>query len=35
MGPELHDVHSVRERLNVPSTERTYELVCELLRRSC
>ena len=35
MGPELHDVHSVRERLSVPSTERTYELVCELLRRSC
>lgn len=35
MGPELHDVHSVREQLNVPSTERTYELVCELLRRSC
>ena len=31
MGPELHDVHSVRERLSVPSTERTYELVCELL----
>ena len=34
LGPELHDVHSVRERLNVPSTERVYELVCELLKRS-
>ena len=34
MGPELHDVHSVRERLNVPSTQRTYELVCEILKRS-
>ena len=34
LGPELHDVHSVRERLNVPSTERVYELVCEVLRRS-
>ena len=34
MGPELHDVHSVRERLNVPSTERVYALVCEALRRS-
>ena len=34
MGPELHDVHSVRERLSVPSTERVYHLVCEILRRS-
>ena len=34
MGPELHDVHSVRERLNVPSTERVYELLCEALKRS-
>ena len=34
LGPELHDVHSVRERLNVPSTQRTYELVCEILKRS-
>ena len=25
---------SVRERLSVPSTERVYELVCEVLRRS-
>lgn len=34
MGPELHDVHSVWERLNVPSTERVYALLCEVLRRS-
>ena len=34
LGPELHDVHSVRERLSVPSTERVYELVREVLRRS-
>jgi di/tripeptidase len=34
MGPELHDVHSVNERLNVASTERVYKLVCEVLRRS-
>ena len=34
LGPELHDVHSVRERLNVPSTGRVYELVCEILKRS-
>ena len=34
MGPELHDVHSVEERLNVASTERVYRLVCEVLARS-
>ena len=34
MGPELHDVHSVEERLNVASTERVYKLVCEILARS-
>lgn len=33
MGPEMHDVHSVRERLNAASTERTYELLCEALKR--
>ena len=34
LGPELHDVHSVCERLSVPSTGRVYELVCEVLKRS-
>lgn len=34
IGPELHDVHSVRERLSVSSTERVYNLVCEILKRS-
>lgn len=34
MGPELHDVHSVKERLSVSSTKLVYELTCELLRRS-
>ena len=33
LGPELHDVHSVKERLSVPSTGRVYEVVRELLRR--
>ncbi|MBQ2729722.1 MAG: aminoacyl-histidine dipeptidase [Clostridia bacterium] len=33
-GPDLRDVHSTRERLNVPSTERMYRLVCEILKRS-
>ena len=34
MGPELHDVHSVQERLNVPSTQRVYEVVRRFLERS-
>lgn len=33
-GPELHDIHSVNERLGVASTGRLYELVCEVLKRS-
>ena len=33
-GPELRDVHSTQERLNVPSTRRAYQVTCELLRRS-
>lgn len=34
LGPDLEGVHSVRERLNVASTERVYALVCEILKRS-
>ena len=34
LGPELLEVHSVRERLNVASTERVYNLVREFLARS-
>ncbi len=34
LGPELHDVHSVNERLNVASTERIYRLVCNFLKDS-
>ncbi len=30
-GPDLRDVHSTRERLNIPSTCRMYDLVCEIL----
>ena len=32
-GPELHDVHSVKERLSVASTGRVYEVTRELLKR--
>ncbi|MCR5694538.1 MAG: aminoacyl-histidine dipeptidase [Clostridia bacterium] len=31
-GPDLRDIHSVRERLNVKSTERMYDMICEILR---
>ena len=34
LGPELHNVHSPRERLSVASTERVYQLVCRFLKRS-
>ena len=34
LGPELHDVHSVKERLSVPSTQRVYEVVRYFLERS-
>ncbi len=33
IGPELHDVHSTRERLHVQSTERMHKLVIEMLKR--
>ena len=33
LGPNLSDVHSPRERLDVASTQRVYALVCEILRR--
>ena len=33
LGADLQDIHSPRERLSVPSTERVYRLVCEFLRR--
>lgn len=33
-GPDIHDIHSPRERLSVPSTARVYKLVCEFLAQS-
>ncbi|MBQ8606407.1 MAG: aminoacyl-histidine dipeptidase [Clostridia bacterium] len=33
IGPELYDVHTVSERLSIPSTERIYKLVLEILKR--
>ncbi len=33
IGPDMEDIHSPKERLNVDSFLRTYEFVCELVRR--
>lgn len=33
-GPDLKDIHSPRERLNVASTEKLYKFVCKLLEES-
>ena len=32
MGPEILDIHTTRERLNLASAERTWQLVCRVLR---
>ena len=32
-GPDLRDVHSVREKLNIKSTVRMYELVLRILKK--
>jgi len=34
LGPEIRDVHSVQERLNTASTQRVYDVVCELLKQA-
>ena len=33
LGPDLWDIHTPKERLSISSTERTYNLVCEVLRK--
>ena len=33
VGPDMKDIHTPRERLNVDSTRRTYELVCAVLAK--
>ena len=32
MGPEILDIHTTRERLNLASAERTWQLVCRVLQ---
>jgi len=33
-GPDLEEIHTPRERMNVASVERTWKLICEVLRRA-
>ncbi|MCT4634171.1 MAG: aminoacyl-histidine dipeptidase [Firmicutes bacterium] len=33
MGPNMHDVHTPQERLEIESTRKTYEFLLELLKR--
>ncbi len=32
-GPEMRDIHTVNEKLNIASTRRTYELTCRVLEK--
>ena len=32
IGPEMHDIHTSRERLGIASVERTWKFVCEILK---
>lgn len=34
IGPEMADVHTPREHLSISSSARTYQLLCEVLKRS-
>ncbi|MBP3634114.1 MAG: aminoacyl-histidine dipeptidase [Oscillospiraceae bacterium] len=34
IGPDMENIHSPRERLNVASAERTWNLICEVLARA-
>ncbi len=34
IGPEMADVHTPREHLSISSVQRTYELLCEVLKES-
>ncbi len=34
VGPEMHDIHTVNEKLSIPSTVAMYELILSLLEKS-
>ncbi|MBQ4518676.1 MAG: aminoacyl-histidine dipeptidase [Clostridia bacterium] len=31
IGPEMHDIHTVKERLSINSTKEIYEIICRML----
>lgn len=33
IGPDMRDIHTTAERLSIPSVERTWKLLCEVLKR--
>ena len=33
MGPQMYDIHSCKERLDIASTQRTWELIKAILKR--
>ena len=33
IGPDMKDIHTPQERLSISSTARTYDFVCEVLKR--
>ena len=32
IGPEMHDIHTSRERLGIASVERLWKYICEVLK---
>ena len=32
IGPQMHDIHTTRERLDIASTERTWNFLLEVLK---
>jgi dipeptidase D len=32
IGPQMHDIHTSRERLDIASTERTWKFLLEVLK---
>ena len=34
LGPDMEAIHTPKERLSIPSTKRTWEIICEVMRRT-
>ena len=35
IGPDMHDIHTTEERLNISSTKRVFDVVVEVLKKFC